>query len=346
MATLARLPAHRICPKDKDTSKAKFINPFTDWGFKHIFGREISKELLICFLNDLFAGEFHIADLKFNNNEHHGLTKDGRGVVFDIFCTTDEGRNIIVEMQNRAQEHFIDRALYYTSRAIVEQGKKGDWDYGLTPVYTVCFMNFVDSGLPAGRFRTDIVLADRDTGRAMSDKVRMVYLMLPLFTKEEGDCENDFERWIFVLKNMSTLERMPFLAQNAVFRRLAEISDLTALSKEEQEKYDESIRIMRDTYATMSYARKEGHAEGLAEGMEKGKKQGLEEGKKQGLEEGKKQGLEEGKKQGLEEGKKQGLEEGRIQLLSVARNLLRSGMDVEEVCRLTGLPREEIERLE
>lgn len=199
-------------------------------------------------------------------------------------------------------------------------------------------MNFVDSGLPAGRFRTDIVLADRDTGRAMSDKVRMVYLMLPLFTKEEGDCENDFERWIFVFKNMSTLERMPFLAQNAVFRRLAEISDLTALSKEEQEKYDESIRIMRDTYATMSYARKEGHAEGLAEGMEKGKKQGLEEGKKQGL--------EEGKKQGLEEGKKQGLEEGRKQLMSVARNLLRSGMDVEEVCRLTGLPREEIERLE
>lgn len=79
---------------------------------------------------------------------------------------------------------------------------------------------------------------------------------------------------------------------------------------------------MRDTYATMSYARKEGHAEGLAEGMEKGKKQGLEEGKKQGL------------------------EEGRKQLMSVARNLLRSGMDVEEVCRLTDLPREEIEWLE
>ena len=318
MATLAKPPAHSIYDKNKDTGMAKFINPFTDWGFKHIFGREISKGLLISFLNDLFAGEFRIADLKFNNNERQGLTKDGRGVVFDIFCTTDEGKNIIVEMQNRAQEHFIDRALYYTSRAIVEQGKKGDWDYALMPVYTVCFMNFVDSGLPAGRFRTDIVLADRDTGRAMSDKVRMVYLMLPLFTKEEGDCENDFERWIFVLKNMSTLERMPFLAQNAVFKRLAEISDLTALSKEEQEKYDESIRIMRDTYATMSYARKEGHAEGLAEGMEKG----------------------------IAEGKKQGLAEGRKQLMSVASKLLRSGMSVEEVCRMTGLPREEIERVE
>lgn len=314
MATSANPPAHRTCNNNKDTDMAKFINPFTDWGFKHIFGREISKGLLISFLNDLFAGEFRIADLKFNNNERQGLTKDSRGVVFDIFCTTDEGKNIIVEMQNRAQEHFIDRALYYTSRAIAEQGKKGDWDYALMPVYTVCFMNFVDSSLPAGRFRTDIVLADRDTGRAMSDKVRMVYLMLPLFTKEEGNCENDFERWIFVLKNMSTLERMPFLAQNAVFKRLAEISDLTALSKEEQEKYDESIRIMRDTYATMSYARKEG----LAEGMKKG----------------------------IEEGKKQGLAEGRKQLMSVASKLLRSGMGVEEVCRMTGLPREEIERVE
>ena len=200
----------------------KFINPFTDWGFKHIFGQEITKGLLLSFLNDLFAGEFAIKDLTFKNTERLGFTKDGRGVVFDIYCTTDTGKQIIVEMQNRAQAHFIDRSLYYSARAIADQGRKGEWDYMLVPVYTVCFLNFDDSRLPQGKFRTDMILADRDNGKALSDKLRVVYLKLPLFNKDEEECANDFERWIFVLKNMSTLERMPFLAQNAVFRRLAE----------------------------------------------------------------------------------------------------------------------------
>ena len=94
----------------------------------------------------------------------------------------------------------------------------------------------------------------------------MIYLMLPLFTKEEDECETDFERWIFVLKNMSTLERMPFMARNAVFQKLAEIADITALSKEDREKYDESIKVMRDSIAAYKGAIIEGRIEGKKEG--------------------------------------------------------------------------------
>ena len=62
---------------------ARFINPFTDWGFKHIFGREISKDLLIAFLNDLFKDEFEITQLEFKNNEQIGITADSRSIIFD-----------------------------------------------------------------------------------------------------------------------------------------------------------------------------------------------------------------------------------------------------------------------
>lgn len=110
-------------------------------------------------------------------------------------------------------------------------------------------MNFdVDENTPK-KFRTDVCLVDTETGRVFSDNLRMIYLMLPLFTKEEDECETDFERWIFVLKNMSTLERMPFMARNAVFQKLAEIADITALSKEDREKYDDAIKVMRDHIA-------------------------------------------------------------------------------------------------
>ena len=329
---------------------AQFINPFSDWGFKHIFGREISKDLLICFLNDLFADEFVIKSLAFGNKEQIGLSKDSREVIFDIYCTTDEGKEIIVEMQNRGQEHFIDRALYYTSRVIVNQGIKGEWDYDIRPVYTICFMNFVDPLLPLGKLRTDMILADKDNGKIVSDKIRMVYLMLPFFEKTETECENDFERWIFVLKNMNTFERMPFLAKNAVFKKLAEISDLRTLSKKDMDKYEDSIRIMRDAYATYKYAIKTGLEDGRKQGLEEGMAQGIEKGLAQGMAQGMAQGIEKGMAQGIEKGMAQGIEKGKAEAehlknIEFAKLMLSDGDSTEKIQRYTGLTAEEINEI-
>ena len=251
---------------------ATFINPFTDWGFKTIFGQEINKDLLISFLNDLLAGEHHIADITFKDKEQLPELKDMRGIVYDIYCTTDKGDHLIVEMQNRYQEHFVDRSLFYASRAIVRQGVKGsNWDYSLTPVYTVCFMNYNVTNLTPQKFRTDVMLMDIEKGEVFSKNLRFIYLMLPLFKKEENECENDFERWIYILKNMSTFERMPFLARNAVFKKLSEIADISALSKDERDKYDESIKRMRDAISLMTTAKNEGREEGREEGGEEGR---------------------------------------------------------------------------
>ena len=127
-------------------------------------------------------------------------------------------------------------------------------------------------------FRVDMILAEEKTGKRLSDKMHFTFLQLPVFQKEEDECENDFERWIYILNNMETFQRMPFLAQNAVFRKLAEISDISTLSKEEHKKYDESIKRYRDTMAVINYAAKEGeakgHAKGLAEGLAKGEVKG------------------------------------------------------------------------
>ena len=248
----------------------RFINPFSDWGFKLIFGQEITKDLLISFLNDLLQGEHVITDITFKDKEQLPEAKDKRGVIYDVYCTTDKGQHIIVEMQNRYQEHFVDRSLYYASRAIVGQGVKGEWDYHLAPVYTVCFMNFNLNDDTPKKFRTDVCLTDIETGKVFSENLRMIYLMLPLFTKEEEECENDFERWIYVLKNMNTLDRIPFMARNAVFQKLAAIADITALSKEEREKYDESIKIMRDNIAAYEGALLEGKMQIAKKLLQKG----------------------------------------------------------------------------
>ena len=273
---------------------AKFINPRVDWAFKRIFGSDDTKECLITFLNGVFEDEFVIKDVKHLKTEQTRHQKRERGVIFDVACETSDGRHVIVEMQKKEQRYFVDRALYYSSKAIVEQAKPGEWDFHLTPVYTVCFMDFIaETGIPC-QFRTDIglgllgdeVASDVETSdflgkksqerqlashkirkphmekvaktkaRQLSglrygfEKMRVVFLQLPLFEKKEPECMDLFDCWIYVLNNMEHLKEIPFLDKYPVFRKLAAIGDLQKLSPEEREYYEEDVKIMRDLYAT------------------------------------------------------------------------------------------------
>ena len=312
----------------------KFINPFTDVGFKRIFGQEINKDLLIDFLNALLEGERSVKDIRFLDKELlPEFTKD-RGLIYDIYCTDEKGGEFIVEMQNKEHVNFRERTLYYLSQAIARQGERGaDWKFGLKAVYGVFFLNFHLTDLPS-KLRTDIVLADRDTHELFTDKMRYIFLELPSFKKEESECETDFERWIYVLKNMETLQRLPFKARNAVFKKLEEIVDIASMSKEERMKYDESIKVYRDQLAVMEFERNKGLAEGRAEGLAKGKAEGRAEGLAEGRAEGLAKGKAEGRAEGLAEGKE-----------NVACNLKRMGMDVETIAKVTGLDPEIIKRL-
>ena len=300
-----------------------FINPFTDWGFKHIFGREVSKDILIEFLNDLLQGERVIKDLRFLNNESEPEQKELRKVIYDIYCETDTGEYIIVEMQNRRQEHFKERALFYQSQAIVRQGMKGqNWDFKLDAVYGVYFANFYLDGKDNGKLRRDIVLADRDTHEIFCEKLRQIYIELPYFIKKEEECETDFERWIYVLKYMEILERMPFKGRKAVFDRLEQMASKANMTVAERRQYEEEWKNWNDYYNTLDYARKEGLEMGREEGLAKGMEQGIKQGMEQGMEQGRKEGI-----------------------LSTARNLKSAGISQEIIMQTTGLSAEEIDAL-
>lgn len=244
---------------------SKFINPFTDVGFKRIFGQEISKPVLIAFLNSLLEGERIIVDLKFLDKEQVRLTNDDRSLIYDVYCETDSGEHIIVEMQNKYQPHFKKRSIYYVSRSIVEQGQRGrEWDYDIKAVYLVAFLNFQLSDI-SNDFRTDVALMDMKHHTVFSDKVRLVYLQLPYFTKDANDCNTVFDKFIYTLKNLDILERMPWVAQESVFQKLADIAEVASLTKEERLQYDENIRAYRDTKAVMEGQFLEGKKEGRSE---------------------------------------------------------------------------------
>ena len=104
-----------------------------------------------------------------------------------------------------------------------------------------------------------------------SDKLRFIYLSLPFFDKSEEECETGFEKWIYVLKYMEVLERLPFTAQKKIFDHLAKLADVRCLSSEEQEKYDESIKAVDDYYSGLYGSYVEGEEKGIAKGKAEGK---------------------------------------------------------------------------
>lgn len=243
----------------------KFINPFTDVGFKRIFGQEVSKPILIDFLNALFDGEHHVTDLKFLDKEQLGESADNKSLIYDVYCEADGGDRIIVEMQYKSQPWFKERSIYYLSRSISRQGEPGkDWNYSdLKAVYIVSLLNFRMDSISTD-FRCDVGLMDILRKVAFSDKMRLVYLQMPRFTKTVDECDTLFDKIIYVLKNMDVLKRMPWLAQEAVFQKIASVADVASLNKQERIAYDENLRRYRDTVAVLEGQYLEGKAEGEA----------------------------------------------------------------------------------
>ena len=122
--------------------KAKYINPFTDFGFKKIFGEEASKPLLIDFLNALLPPANKIVELSFKNTEQLPQSDADRKAIYDIFCESVSGEKFIVEMQKAKQNFFKDRTIYYSTFPIREQADQGGWNYQLNAVYCIGILDF------------------------------------------------------------------------------------------------------------------------------------------------------------------------------------------------------------
>ena len=168
-------------------------------------------------------------------------------------------------------------------------------------------MNFSPHvGEEISQFKSDVMLREKNSEEPFTDKLRFIYLNLPYFTKKAEECVTDFEKWIYVLKHMTTLERIPFETQKKIFKRLAEVADSRCLSKEEMEKYEESQRQV-DNYNLGMYS-------AWLEGNETGIKQGIEQGK-------------------------------LSTSLAVAKNLLALGMSVSQIMQVTGLTKDQISSL-
>jgi len=255
-----------------------FIDVLSDFGFKRIFASEPNKDLLIAFINELFKGRKTVLDLSYDKNEHVGDTDELGSVILDLTCTASNGGRFIIEVQRSSQFNFKRRMLYYGSKLIADQAPKGSrksWAYHISEVYVIALLD----GFPMpGSERTnqylhDICLCDRDTGKVFYDHLEFLYIELINFTKEESALQSDLDGWLFVLKNMSRLDKIPLYFRKPVFEKLFNIAEYSKLNKKEKTMYDTNLKRKWDNQSALDYARHEG----MEKGMEKGKMEGKAE---------------------------------------------------------------------
>jgi len=251
----------------------KYINPFTDFGFKKLFGEELNKDLLLDFLNEVLREkEGEIVDLTYLKNEHLGKTAIDRKAIFDIYCENERGEKFVVEMQKSKQNYFKDRSVYYASFPIQEQAKRSEWNYKLSPVYTIGILDFIfdeDKDDPS-KYRYDIQLKDIETNKVFYDKLTFIYFEMPKFNKSIDELETKFDKWLYVLKNLSKLHRLPEKLQESVFQKVFEVAKIATFTKKEIRSYEDSLKSYRDLKNSLDTAFDEGKIEGKIEGKEEG----------------------------------------------------------------------------
>ncbi len=238
----------------------KYIDPFTDFGFKKIFGEEANKDLLMDFLNELITDRGTITELTFLKNEHLGTAQTDRKAIFDLYCQNEQGEKFIVELQKAKQKFFKDRSIYYSTFPIQEQAETGDWNFKLQAVYTIAIMDFVfeENTEEPNKCIYDIRLMDKDTHKVFNDKLRYIYLEMPKFNKTEQDLANKMDKWLFVLKNLAKFQNRPVALQERIFSKLFEIANIAQYSREEQQAYQDSLKYQRDLKNSMDTSFEEG----------------------------------------------------------------------------------------
>ena len=229
--------------------KEKYINPFTDYGFKRLFGEEPNKDLLLDFLNELLKDqEGRITEISYLPNEKLPIFVGDRRAIFDIYCTNEKGEQFIVEMQKAEQKFFKDRTVFYSTFPIQEQTRNKDklWNFELKAVYTIGILDFVFEESDPDKYRHDVKLTEQETKKVFYDKLTYIYLEMPKFTKTEKELKTKFEKWLYVLKNLSKLERIPPALKEQIFLKLFKTAEIAKLKPDEYKQYEESVNVYRD----------------------------------------------------------------------------------------------------
>lgn len=248
--------------------KAKYVNPFTDFGFKKIFGEEASKPLLIDFLNALLPHQNKIVDLSFKNSEQLGQIEADRKAIYDIYCESEKGEKFIVELQKAKQNYFKERTIYYSTFPIREQAEKGNWNFNLKSVYCIGILDFTFDDYENEPEKNEVVHTIKlknQNGKNFYEKLTYIYLEMPNFKMSESSLNTRLDKWLYFIKHLEDFQTIPSIFSDEVFTNAFEKAEIAKFEQNDLDKYEYSLKIYRDLKGVIDTAFGEGKIEGKLE---------------------------------------------------------------------------------
>ncbi|MBE6246558.1 MAG: Rpn family recombination-promoting nuclease/putative transposase [Bacteroidales bacterium] len=250
-----------------DEQEIKYVNLLDDLGFKHVFGRDENKEILIAFLNEIIPDK-QIIDLEHIRNEQVPFDPDTKASVFDLYCETQDGSRIVVELQREEQFDYIDRAIYYGAFPIQNQIAKGKKRYTFSAVYVINILNFNLVELrgdnnPVSTFR----LKELKTNKILSHKYTLIFIELSKFAKrlEEISPDNILEGYLYFLRNMHNFKEQPKEFQQQIWDKLFNAARVAKMNRQERQAYIKKMNTERDRINQWEFAMEQAKTKGMAE---------------------------------------------------------------------------------
>jgi predicted transposase/invertase (TIGR01784 family) len=299
----------------------KFVDPKTDIAFKKIFGNDAHKSILIEFLNEMLTLPYPIENVDIINAYQPPKFEGLKNTGLDVKAKDSSGREFIIEMQVAKESWFVQRAMYYSSKAYSQQLSVGENYYKLKPVIFLGILNFDTFDCSPHYFSRHLIVNSRTNQHALTD-LEWNFIELKKFNKAEHELETVADKWIYFIKQATDLDHIP---ENTTTQALK-----LAYTIAEQHKWT------ADELAIYESQEMEIHRQNNV----------LETAKKEALEAGMQAGIEAGMQAGIEAGMQAGIEKGALlEKQIIAKGMLAKGLDLLTISELTGLTQSEIESL-
>ena len=286
----------------------RFLDVKTDYAFKKVFGSVQSRAILLDFLNALlnFNGE-RITDLEILDPYQIPLLQGMKDSYVDVKAVLSNRTRVIIEMQVLNYPGMEKRVLYNAAKSYSTQLVRGQEYDTLEPIIALTITADFVMFADLPAYQTCWHVREQGTGRLYNRDIELIFIELPKFTKTEAELETISEKWIYFIKNAGSLEMIPADLSEPSLIDAFNIANTAGMSCEE---LDEQQKRQDFIYMVRGSTKK---------------------------------AMAEGKAIGKEEGEAIGREKALIQ---TARNLLREGMSVATIAGVTGLPEDEINRLQ
>ena len=287
----------------------RIYDPKEDFIFKMIFGSEENKSILISLLNSILKERPYIKDVKLENNEISKIFKDSKSSRLDILAVDDNGIKYDIEMQCRKTKDIPNRAVYYASKLFTKDLKEND-DYNKSRVISIWIFaeNVTNRKSAISEALMTFQKNKDDDYEILTDNIRIIYLELRKYLINSYNYNDKLTKWVDFLTNPIKLDRNT--VEDKDIEKAIKTLDYISTNDEERLIIDKIIEGRNDFYSAKNIAREEGREEGLKEGKEEGLKEGEKKGK-----------------------------------IEIAKNMLKEGLDVNLISKLSGLSVKEIEEL-